>query len=176
MLSRLIDRSVTTLSVPSTNSFLRAVSAEGRTLDGHRGHIIIVDELHEHPNELVLAKLRASVKGRRQPLVLSITNAGHDRTSVCWQQHAYGLQVLDGVAPNDSHFVYICQHSTPVPSVALKATSRLSRAARVAIAGRTNRSGSRRTRVSRSRRRLSISANKSAKRSACRGKNHSCAD
>jgi phage terminase large subunit-like protein len=109
MLSRLIGPSVTTLSVPSTNSFLRAVSAEGRTLDGHRGHIIVVDELHEHPNDLVLAKLRASVKGRRQPLVLSITNAGHDRTSVCWQQHAYGLQVLDGVAPNDSHFVYICQ-------------------------------------------------------------------
>jgi phage terminase large subunit-like protein len=49
------------------------------------------------------------VKGRRQPLVLSITNAGFDRTSVCFQQHAYGLQVLDGVAPNDSHFVYICQ-------------------------------------------------------------------
>jgi phage terminase large subunit-like protein len=109
MLSRVIERSVTTLSVPFTNSFLRAVSAEGRTLDGHRGHIIVVDELHEHPNDLVLAKLRASVKGRRQPLVVSITNAGHDRTSVCWQQHQYGLQVLDGVAPNDSHLVYICQ-------------------------------------------------------------------
>jgi phage terminase large subunit-like protein len=109
MLSRLVERNVTTLSVPSTGSVLRAVSSEGRTLDGHRGHIIIVDELHEHPNDLVLAKLRASVKGRRQPLVLSITNAGFDRTSVCFQQHAYGLQVLDGVAPNDSHFVYICQ-------------------------------------------------------------------
>ena len=109
MLSRMIDRTVTTLSVPSTNSFLRAVSSEGRTLDGHRGHIIIVDELHEHPNDQVLAKLRASVKGRRQPLVLAITNAGFDRTSACWQQHAYGLQVLDAVAPNDSHFVYICQ-------------------------------------------------------------------
>jgi phage terminase large subunit-like protein len=83
MLSRLVDRTVTTLSVPSTNSFLRAVSSEGRTLDGHRGHIIVVDELHEHPNDLVLAKLRASVKGRRQPLVISITNAGHDRASVC---------------------------------------------------------------------------------------------
>ena len=109
MLSRLVERNVTTLSVPSTGSLLRAVSSEGRTLDGHRGHIIIVDELHEHPNDHVLAKLRASVKGRRQPLVLSITNAGFDRTSVCWQQHQYGLQVLDGVAPNDSHFVYICQ-------------------------------------------------------------------
>jgi phage terminase large subunit-like protein len=108
MLSRVIDRTVTTLSVPSTNSFLRAVSSESRTLDGHRGHIIIVDELHEHPNDQVLAKLRASVKGRRQPLVLAITNAGHLRTSACWQQHAYGLQVLDGVAPNDSHFVFIC--------------------------------------------------------------------
>jgi phage terminase large subunit-like protein len=51
MLSRVIDRTVTTLSVPSTNSFLRAVSSEGRTLDGHRGHIIVVDELHEHPND-----------------------------------------------------------------------------------------------------------------------------
>src|SRR5262245_66304799 len=57
MLSRVIDRSVTSLSVPRTGSVLRAVSSEARTLDGWRGHVIIVDELHEHPNDLVLAKL-----------------------------------------------------------------------------------------------------------------------
>jgi len=109
MLSRLVERNLTTLSIPKTGSSLRAVSSEARTLDGWRPSFCGIDELHEHPNDLVLAKLRAGVKGRRAPLVISITNAGMDRLSVCWQQHQYGLQVLDGTIPDvDEHFVYIC--------------------------------------------------------------------
>ncbi len=108
MLARLVERNLTTLSVPGTGSVLRAASSEARTLDGWRGHVIVVDELHEHPDGLVLQKLSASTKGRRQPLVLSITNAGFDRQSVCWQQHEYALAVLDGALTDDALFTYVC--------------------------------------------------------------------
>jgi phage terminase large subunit-like protein len=33
---------------------------------------------------------------RPQPLFLAITTAGHDRSSVCWEQHEYAKGVLDG--------------------------------------------------------------------------------
>jgi phage terminase large subunit-like protein len=108
MLSRTVERNLTTLSVPKTGSTLRAVSSEARTLDGWRPSFVGLDELHEHVNDLVLAKLRAGVKGRRAPLVVAITNAGQDRLSVCWQQNQYGWQVLEGTVPNDEHFVFIC--------------------------------------------------------------------
>ena len=109
MLARLVERNLTTLSVPSTGSVLRAVSSEARTLDGWRGHIIIVDELHEHSDPSVLLKLSASTKGRRQPLVLALTNAGHDRTSICWAQHVYALEMLEGTRTDDTFFAYVCQ-------------------------------------------------------------------
>ena len=109
MLSRVVERNLTTLSVPSTGSVLRAVSSEAKTLDGWRGHVIIVDELHEHESDLVLAKLSASTKGRPQPLVFIITNAGVSRISACWQQHQYALQVLEGTVEDDTLFAYICQ-------------------------------------------------------------------
>jgi len=109
ILFRIVEQSVTTLSVAKTGSVLRAVSSEARTLDGWRGHFIVVDELHEHPSDLVLVKLSASTKGRLQPCVLTITNAGVERTSACWQQHQYALQVLEGTVEDDTLFAYVCQ-------------------------------------------------------------------
>jgi phage terminase large subunit-like protein len=37
------------IAYPASASFFRPVSSEGRGLDGKRPHIVIVDELHEHP-------------------------------------------------------------------------------------------------------------------------------
>jgi phage terminase large subunit-like protein len=37
------------IAYPQSASFFRSVSSEGRGLDGKRPHMVIVDELHEHP-------------------------------------------------------------------------------------------------------------------------------
>ena len=58
----------------------------------------MIDEIHEHPNSLVVDKMRAGTKGRRQALIFEITNSGYDRNSVCWQHHDYSAKVLEGVA------------------------------------------------------------------------------
>jgi phage terminase large subunit-like protein len=96
-----------------SNSFFRPVSSENRGLDGKRVHCALIDELHEHPTDLVVNKMRAGTKGRRQALVFEITNSGHDRTSVCWHHHEYSVQVLKAKTPedagfNDSWFAYVC--------------------------------------------------------------------
>jgi phage terminase large subunit-like protein len=90
-----------------TGSFFRPVSSEGRSLDAKRVHMALIDELHEHRSAVVANKMRAGTKGRRQALIVEITNAGYDRTSVCWEHHQYSRQVLEGTLPNDAWFAYV---------------------------------------------------------------------
>lgn len=105
-LSAKIEVNVGNLSVGT--SFFRPVSSEKRGLDGKRVHMALIDELHEHPSGIVVDKMRAGTKNRRNPLVFEITNSGYDRTSVCWEHHQYSTQILEGVIENDTWFAYVC--------------------------------------------------------------------
>lgn len=96
------------IAYPHTRSFYRPLSAEGKTLDGKRVHGAIVDEVHEHSTAIVVDKLRAGTKGRRQALIVEITNSGSDRESVCYQHHEYSVRVLNGDAVDDTWFAYVC--------------------------------------------------------------------
>jgi phage terminase large subunit-like protein len=108
-LAKRINVLVNNLSHDASGSFMRPLSSEGRSLDGKRPHNVIIDELHEHPNSNVVDKMRAGTKGRRQALIVGITNSGYDRKSVCFQQHTYSLQILEGALANDAWFAYVCQ-------------------------------------------------------------------
>lgn len=92
-----------------SGSFMRPLSAEHKILDGPRPHIVIADELHEHKSTLVLDKLTAGFKARKQPLAIEITNSGWDRETICWYHHDYSRQVLEGIIQNDQWFAYVCQ-------------------------------------------------------------------
>jgi len=92
----------------TSGSIFRPLSSEARSLDGKRVHMALIDEIHEHPDGGVVDKMRLGTKGRRQPLILEITNSGYDRTSVCWAHHEYSRQVLEGLE-NDTWFAYVCQ-------------------------------------------------------------------
>lgn len=107
-LSSRVEVNVNNLAVLATNSFFRPVSSEARSLDGKRVHMALIDEVHEHQSSLVIDKMQAGTKGRRQPLILEITNAGYDRNSVCWQHHDYSLKVLEGILPDDGWFAFVC--------------------------------------------------------------------
>lgn len=86
------------------NSFFRAISAEHRGLDGKKPHMALIDEIHEHPTDLVVRKMSAGTKTRRQPLIFEITNSGYDRQSVCYEHHEYTIQILEGIVQNDEWF------------------------------------------------------------------------
>lgn len=96
------------LTIPGKSATFRPVSSEHRGLDGLRPHFGLIDELHEHPTGLVVDKIRAGTKRRRNALIFEITNAGWDRTSVCWKHHDYSIKVLEGTIENDSWFAYVC--------------------------------------------------------------------
>jgi len=107
-LHALITQTINNLAVLPTGSFLRAISSEKRGLDGKRVHGALIDELHEHATPTVNNKMRKGTKGRRNALVLRTTNSGFDRSSICWQQHQYSVQVLEGSIRDEAWFAYIC--------------------------------------------------------------------
>ncbi|KQM68784.1 terminase large subunit [Xylophilus sp. Leaf220] len=98
---------ISNITYLATSSFFRVVSAEGRGLDGKRPHVVIVDELHEHPTATVVEKMRAGTKGRTRALIFEITNSGYDQTTVCFEHHDYSIKVLQGVIENDAWFGYV---------------------------------------------------------------------
>jgi phage terminase large subunit-like protein len=91
-----------------SQAVFRAVSSEHRGLDGKRPYCALIDELHEHPNSLVVDKMRAGLKARKNGFIFEITNSGDDLESVCWHHHEYSAKVLEGIERNEAWFAYIC--------------------------------------------------------------------
>lgn len=98
------------------DSFFRPISSdEGQS--GPRPHGALVDEVHEHKDDLVIEMLRAGFKFRRQPFMLLITNSGVDRESVCWRYHQHAIKVADRMLLDDRFFSYVCaldEHDEPM--------------------------------------------------------------
>jgi phage terminase large subunit-like protein len=107
-LRALVDQKVNNLAVLETGSFIRPISSEKRGLDGKRVQGAVIDELHEHPSAVVVAKVRAGIKGRPNALIFIPTNSGFDRESVCWEYHEYSRQVLEGTIANEQWFAFVC--------------------------------------------------------------------
>jgi phage terminase large subunit-like protein len=96
------------IAMPSTGSFVRTISSEGRTLDGKRVHFALLDELHEHRDHVVVNKMRAGTKNNRNSLILEITNSGFDRLSVCWDHHEKSRKIVEGTLEDDEWFAFVC--------------------------------------------------------------------
>jgi phage terminase large subunit-like protein len=89
-----------------SRSYYKALSADVPAKEASNAHAILIDELHAQKNrDLGHAPLRR--RFGRQPLHLSITTAGYDRHSICWEQHDYAEKVLDGTVEDLAFFPYI---------------------------------------------------------------------
>jgi len=92
-------------------AFFRPIASDDGQ-SGPRPHISLVDEVHEHKDGRVLDMLRRGFKGRRQPLLIEITNSGTDRNSICWLHHEMSTGVVDArpgeVGFDDRWFSYVC--------------------------------------------------------------------
>jgi phage terminase large subunit-like protein len=90
-----------------TGSFFRPIASDDAQ-SGPRPHCGLIDEVHEHKSPIMIDMMRAGTKGRRQALILEITNSGYDPLSVCGQHHEYSEKVLTAVLVDDSWFAFIC--------------------------------------------------------------------
>jgi phage terminase large subunit-like protein len=90
-----------------TASKLEPLGADADTLDGLNVHFAAIDEVHAHKTRAVVDVIETATGARRQPLIVYITTAGYDRTSVCWELRSYSVQVLEHVFDDDTWFGFI---------------------------------------------------------------------
>lgn len=107
-LRRRATLSVNNIANAKTLSYFRPVSSEGKGLDGKRVQCAVIDELHEHPSDIVVNKMSAGVKNRVNSLIFEITNSGFNRLSVCYAHHLYSVNVLESKFEDDAWFAYVC--------------------------------------------------------------------
>ena len=98
------------MAFPKLGSFFRPISSEqrGRGQSGPRPHCALLDEVHEHPTNVMVEMMRAGTKQRTQALICMITNSGNDKRTPCWNYHSYGARVCAGEIEDDGFFAYVC--------------------------------------------------------------------
>lgn len=105
--------------LPSTRRILRrdqagfyaVVSADGDLQDGMEPSLGIIDELHRWKTNKAHTLYDVLTRGtisRQQPLVVEITTAGDVYESpICWREHMYARQILDGSIKSDRFYASI---------------------------------------------------------------------
>lgn len=89
-----------------TGSIFKPLSADKKK-SGLRVSCGLVDELHEVQDRYTVDMLVDGFKGRKQPLLIAITNSGFDRTSICWEWHEHAVAVVEGMRNDDELFAYV---------------------------------------------------------------------
>jgi phage terminase large subunit-like protein len=105
-LAKIID-SRKRILMPTSGSVYRAIPAEEAGLHGLNTSGCVFDELHTQPNRALWDVLTTSTGARRQPLTFTITTAGTDRHSICYEQHEYAEKVAKGIVLDSTYFGYI---------------------------------------------------------------------
>lgn len=89
------------IEVPETNSVYRVLSADAGLQHGLNPHMAVVDEYHVHRNPDQYEAMVTGTAARLQPLILTITTAGFDRTTP-----AYALYERGRASRRDPRFYF----------------------------------------------------------------------
>lgn len=96
---KVID-SVKRITHQSAGSYYRAIPAEAANSHGFNAHSVLFDELHTQKNRDLYDVLKSSMGARRQPLFVSMSTAGYDRHSICYDVWNMARQIRDSQLDN----------------------------------------------------------------------------
>jgi phage terminase large subunit-like protein len=101
------------LNVPATGS--KMISIIGQPPDGSNPSCGIVDEVHEHVNDLLISTLVTGMGSREQPILLALTTAGYNSASPAKLMQDELTDVLQGHKENEELFglLYTCDENVP---------------------------------------------------------------
>lgn len=102
------------VTVDSTGSALKPLSAEANTLDGLSTHGGLIDEVHAHRTRDVWDVMETSTGSRSQPLIFGITTAGSNRAGICYEIRGYLCKVLNGTLHRHGGLGYKVEGDTAV--------------------------------------------------------------
>lgn len=92
-----------------TNSTIKALGRDTKSIDGFRPLLGIVDEYHAHKDNQMYKQLEGGTGNLDESLISVITTAGFDLNGPCYELYEYCCNLLDGVFENETQFVYIAQ-------------------------------------------------------------------
>jgi phage terminase large subunit-like protein len=72
--------------------------------DGQSPHMAILDERHEHSDNVMRDAMRTGMGARKQPLLWTVTTAGFDLSSPCYDDCMAGRKILDCTLQSDRWF------------------------------------------------------------------------
>jgi len=93
--------------VGKDGSFIQARSADADTAHGYNAHAVLFDELHSQPNRDLYDVMKTASGARRQPLFFSISTAGTNKESICYEVYDYAKKVRDGVIEDETFYPHI---------------------------------------------------------------------
>lgn len=93
--------------VAKDGSFIQARSADADTAHGYNAHAVLFDELHSQPNRELYEVMKTSSGARRQPLFFSISTAGYNKESICYEVYDYAKKVRDGIITDETFYPHI---------------------------------------------------------------------
>lgn len=91
---------------PKSNSLIRALAADAKSMDGLNDVLAVLDELHAMARK-VFDVITSGMSKRRDSLTLCITTAGDNIESVGYSQNAYAKKVCLGEVVDDSMFAVV---------------------------------------------------------------------
>lgn len=112
-LRRLITSLKNNLSIPSSDSFFRPLGSDSDKTDGLNPHGVIMDELHawREQHRGLHEKLTTGGASRRQPLEITITTAGDEKSTIWKEEHDFAARcvesVITGEVISDTTFAFV---------------------------------------------------------------------
>ena len=103
-LSGYLDVLNNNISSQQTLSKFEPIGRDSDSTDGLNVSGAIMDELHAWKNRELWDVIETATGSRREPMIISITTAGYNRRSVCWEKHEYLCKILSQVIDDDSFF------------------------------------------------------------------------
>jgi phage terminase large subunit-like protein len=91
-----------TLTVARDGSVFRPLI--GSPGDGSSPHCAILDERHEHLDNTMHSAMRTGMGARKQPILWTVTTAGFDLSSPCYDDVMTGRKVLEGTLKSERLF------------------------------------------------------------------------
>lgn len=89
---------------PQTNSFIKVLAADADKIDGYNCSFGVIDEFHSAPDSRVRDVVRSSQGMRKNPLLVTITTAGFDKSLPCWELRTVASEIAAGIKVDDSFF------------------------------------------------------------------------
>lgn len=89
----IVDSRKTITCVP-TNSFWKVISSDSHRAEGLNIHSLCYDEIHSAKDDRLWRAVRYGGIARSQSLILAITTAGTDRSSIGYELHEHAMKVM----------------------------------------------------------------------------------